>query len=75
MTNTQMVTNLSASKLETMFNLCQAFSINVYQDGVLIFDVNMDEMLIKKVDAKYYETGIRSAFNKYVEMYNSIIKN
>ena len=75
MTNTQMVTNLSASKLETMFNLCQAFSINVYQDGVLIFDVNMDEMFNKKVDAKYYETAIRSAFHKYVEMYNSVIKN
>lgn len=63
------VTNLSAEKLETMFNLCWAFQIPVESQGIQISDYNYDEMMAKKVDAKYYEEPIRTAFHKYVEMY------
>ena len=68
------VTNLSNQSLKAMFDLCQSFNINVYHDDILIIDINMDEMLDKKVDAKYYETAIKVAFHKYVLMYNEIIK-
>ena len=63
------VTNLSAEKLEAMFNLCWEFQIPIEYEGIQISDCNHDEMMVKKVDAKYYEEPIRTAFHKYVEMY------
>lgn len=63
------VTNLSAEKLQAMFNLCWEFKIPIESQGFQIYDCNYDEMMVKKVDAKYYEEPIRTAFHKYVEMY------
>lgn len=68
------VTNLSGESLKAMFDLCQAFGINVYHHDILIFDISMDELLSNKVQPKYYEEGIRNAFHEYVVMYNYMIK-
>jgi hypothetical protein len=73
MKNTSAVTNLSAAKLEAMFNLCGAFNIDVESAGVIISDCNYCESMITVVDAKYYEEAIRESFHKYVKMYASVM--
>ena len=70
----KMVTNLSAEKLMAMFNLCTACEIKVMHDEINIINCQMDEMMVNPVSPHYYEPAIRSAFHKYVKMYNSIIK-
>jgi len=73
MKNLEAVTDLTNEKLESMFNLCKAFNIEIMSEGISINDLNFDEYMDKATEPKYYETQIRESFHKYVEMYVSII--